>query len=269
MENHRVTKMHPNVNEKTSTAYWHDIYAASPPPALPSGWGIIARDRQRLFRRYIPRRSSVLEIGCAPGIWLAWLAKTLDVRPSGLDYSPLGVESARKLFARLSLTGDLQCEDVFSTSFAPASFDVVYSGGVIEHFDDPAPLVRLHAKLAKPGGRVLITIPRFRGVYEFLRRRCDPDSALTHNLKIMEVDALRRLAPADLAENVETFAYGRLGSCHIGLERKWPRRLVRGIRALENGLGYLQPFNLPSLCPNLVLTFVRKAEQAVRPSNAA
>lgn len=262
MENQLATNAKLSVNEKTSTAYWQEIYATSRPPALPSGWGILARDRQRLFRRYIPRRASVLEIGCAPGIWLAWLAQTLDVRASGIDYSVRGVESARKLFASLSLTADLRYEDVFSTSFAPASFDVVYSIGVIEHFDDPAPLVRLHANLIKPGGRVLITIPRFRGVYEFLRRHCDPDSALTHNLKIMDADALCRLAPADLAENVETFAYGRLGSCHIGLERKWSSRLVWGIRVLENGLGYLQPFDLASLCPNLVLTFVRKEGEA-------
>lgn len=38
----------------------------------------------------------VLEIGCAPGKWLAYLNKELGLMPSGIEYSDAGLAATKK-----------------------------------------------------------------------------------------------------------------------------------------------------------------------------
>ena len=77
----------------------------------------------------------------APGKLLAWVAANLKADVAGLDYSEIGLATARRLFDALHLSADFRCEDLRQTTFAPESFDVVLSIGVIEHFDDPRGVV--------------------------------------------------------------------------------------------------------------------------------
>jgi len=122
-----------STNDKTTLQYWDAVQA---PPRLRLSSPFIASnaDMQRLLRRYIARDMQVLEIGCAPGKQLAWVAKVIDAKVSGLDYSERELQHCRTLFDALGISADLRCENFFQTSFAPDSFDVVYSFGVVEGF---------------------------------------------------------------------------------------------------------------------------------------
>jgi 2-polyprenyl-3-methyl-5-hydroxy-6-metoxy-1,4-benzoquinol methylase len=42
------------------------------------------------------------------------------------------------------------------------AFDVVLSGGFIEHFTDVAAIVQKHLQLLKPGGRLVVMIPNLK-----------------------------------------------------------------------------------------------------------
>src|SRR5262249_36957710 len=141
------------------------LHSEQPRMRLPSPWLVSTRNQMRLLRRHIQPGMRVLEIGFAPGKILAWVASCLRARVSGLDYSAPGVETARKLFSILNLQADLRCEDASSTTFTPESLDLVYSAGVVEHFDDPRPIVRTHVELLRQGGTALISIPNYRGIY--------------------------------------------------------------------------------------------------------
>src|SRR2546428_2268984 len=46
---------------------------------------------------------TVLEIGCAPGKWLAFLAKEVGLTPSGIEYSNTGVLNTQRNLALLGL----------------------------------------------------------------------------------------------------------------------------------------------------------------------
>jgi SAM-dependent methyltransferase len=204
----------------------------------------------------------LLEIGCSHGKMLAWASAELGAITAGLDYSENGIRTARALFDHLRLEADFRCEDVFATTFEQGSFDLVCSFGLIEHFDDPTEIVRRHLLLAKPGGRVLIAIPNFGGIYGRLERWFDPVILGMHNLGIMDCRVLARLAPGDLAEEVSTFSAGRLSPWQISFESKWPRVLSSVVCHFFNVLGLIQPVDIESLCPMLVLEMTRKREQA-------
>lgn len=244
-------------NEKTTKEYWESVNVVQPKLRLPSSLVVGTRNIQRVLKTYITPQMNVLEIGYAPGKTLAWVAKILKAKVAGVDYSESGVEFSKKLFTTLEIDGDLRCEDVFSTTFQPQSFDVVYSVGVIEHFEDPKPIVRQHVTLLKPGGTALIFIPDYKGIYGKLQSYFNPDNLLIHNLDIMTCQTLVELAPTDLTNEAATFRAGRINPGLISFEKKWPSLLARFTTYFLNGLGIIQPFDIYPICPFLVLKLVR------------
>jgi SAM-dependent methyltransferase len=200
----------------------------------------------------------VLELGCAPGKLLAWVAAELHADVAGLDSSAHGIGWSRQLFRRLGLHADLRHEDALVTTFDHDRFDLVCSWGLIEHFADPRPLVRLHVECACPGGRALIGIPNYGGIYGQLQAWCDRDNLLLHNLAIMQPERLRALAPEDLSASVDAFPAGRLSPWLVNADRRFPALIARSASYALNGLGLLQPLDIAPLCPLLVLEIERR-----------
>jgi 2-polyprenyl-3-methyl-5-hydroxy-6-metoxy-1,4-benzoquinol methylase len=205
---------------------------------------------------------SVLEIGCAPGKTLAWLAKVMDCRVAGLDYSSRGLGFARDLFRALEIEGDLRCESLDATTFAASSFDVVFSVGVIEHFDDPREIVRQHVALTRPGGQTIIVIPNYGELYGWMQARFDPANLLLHNLVIMTPEALVALQPREMVSEARAYAAGYLSPWLVNFDKRWPRVIAKGVTYFLNGVGLMQPFEIPSLCPSLVLELTRRDHPA-------
>jgi 2-polyprenyl-3-methyl-5-hydroxy-6-metoxy-1,4-benzoquinol methylase len=245
-------------NRKTTHVYWDSMYAGQSLPNLPSRLSVGSRNYHRLFKRYIHAGMKVLEIGCAPGKQLAYIGKRFKASIAGLDYSPNGISLSRALCARLRIPADLRCEDIFDTSFEPGSFDLVYSLGVIEHFQDPSLIVRRHLDLVKPGRICLLLIPNFGGVYGRLQNYFDPENLKIHNLDIMTCRAMRQLAPPDLSAEETVFPFGRMSPWLLNIDRKWPTLIAQTVNYLINGVGLIQPFDIKPICPTLVLQITRR-----------
>ncbi len=75
----------------------------------------------------------------------------------GIDISAPTVDLARGQFAPGALKVSLA--DVRGLPFADASFDVIYSMGTIEHFDESEAAVVEMARVLKPGGRLILGVP--------------------------------------------------------------------------------------------------------------
>ena len=241
----------------TSVDHWDSAWSGDIQLRLPSPWLISTRNVQKLLRGRVRPGDRVLEIGCAPGKLLSWVAAELRADVSGLDYSERGLASTRRLFAALKLEADFRCEDLRQASFPRRSFDWVVSYGVIEHFHDPRDVVRAHIDLVKDGGTALMTVPNYRGFYGALQRYFDPDNLLDHNLEIMTPAALSALVPGDKDLRVRTYASGRLSPWQLSIAKRWPGPLARGVSYIANGLGLLQPVDIAALCPMLVLEVSR------------
>lgn len=249
-------------NFKTSNRYWDALYAGQPVPALPSYFSVGSRNLKRLFRQHIQNGMAVLEVGCAPGKQLAMIHQVFGASISGLDYSETGVQLSRRLFEKLQITCDLRCEDIFSTSFQPGSFDLVYSLGVIEHFDNPTDIVARHVELLKPGGTSLMVVPNYGGFYGRLQRYFDSENLDIHNIRIMSPGKLKQLVPEKMCDDVAAFSFGRVSPWLLNMHPKWPRIIALLLNLFINGLGLLQPFDIKSLSPNLVLQVKKKRAEA-------
>ena len=246
------------MSEKTTVDHWDGAWSKRPRPRLPKGFDVGTRNVQRLLRRHVKPGMNFLEIGCAPGKMMSWVNKILGANISGIDYSPRGAGVAKWLLDTMGIAADIRCESIFETTFSPESFDVVYSYGLIEHFDDPRDIVAAHVNLLRKGGVALIIIPNYGGIYGKLQQWFDPGNLLIHNLDIMNEAALRRLAPPVVPAKIKTYSAGCFSPWQVSWARRWGR--IGSVFAMAlNAVALLQPVEMRALCPLLVLEIYRTA----------
>jgi 2-polyprenyl-3-methyl-5-hydroxy-6-metoxy-1,4-benzoquinol methylase len=211
--------------------YWETIYQKSSGEQTGrKGWRAKLRNAtrnypnfliwERIFPKFLSesKGKSVLEVGCAPGNYLVAFASRFGMIPYGIDYTAAGVQTTRDRFVKESLDPSHVIEaDFFDDTFLNRhanEFDVVYSRGFIEHFDDPASVVERHAHLLKQNGLLIILIPNLQGVNRFLAKNLNPESYAMHNTSIMKTDAFANLFPK------EKYAHefiGYVGGFSVGL----------------------------------------------------
>ncbi len=99
------------------------------------------------FRHHSGQR--VLEVGCGTGCDLLQFAKH-GALATGVDVTPKHLELARRRVGTLAtvIEGDAR-----SLPFPDASFDYVYSHGVLHHSDEPRKIVQEIFRVLRPGGR--------------------------------------------------------------------------------------------------------------------
>ncbi len=241
------------IGKKTTREYWEGFHSARPRLRLPSKLVITTRNVTHLLDSNVKPGMHVLEIGFAPGKILSYVNKVLGAAVTGLDYSEHGTAMARELFDALDVDGEILCEDVFNSSLEKDTFDVIYSIGVIEHFDDPRPLVRKHIEFLKRGGKAIIMIPNYRSIYGGLQKYFYPENLDIHNLDIMSEADILKLVPDDIPCQVISYRYGRIDPSQVTPSRRWPAIMSRLFSYGCTVLGHLQPFRIRSLAPWIVL----------------
>jgi SAM-dependent methyltransferase len=97
----------------------------------------------------------VLDAGCGMGRWLHFAVKA-GAEIVGMDVSP-AVDVAA---VREGDGADFVQADLRFPPFAPGSFDLVYSLGVVHHLEDPKAGVRALAGLVRPGGELRLYVYR-------------------------------------------------------------------------------------------------------------
>jgi 2-polyprenyl-3-methyl-5-hydroxy-6-metoxy-1,4-benzoquinol methylase len=119
-------------------------------------------------------RPTLLEVGCARSVWLPYFGRSLGFDVHGLDYSEVGCQQARALLAASGVPGEVTCADLFAPPDSLLDrFDVVFSGGVVEHFDDTAGCLRAVTRMLRPGGMALTVVPNMTGPLGLIQRVLD------------------------------------------------------------------------------------------------
>lgn len=186
--------------------YWRD-HGAALPARLPM------EDLLRSLYGDMPRGSRFIEVGGFPGHYAAFFAREYGFDVSLLDYHAdrgvlAGVERESGVPA-----GTIQVVERDLFAGAPdlaGRFDFVFSSGFLEHFetDTAADVLRRHVDLARPGGRLFVGMPNFRGFNGLTQRLLDPETFAVHNLEIMSPRVLRRIAASLDLVDVRVFFHG-------------------------------------------------------------
>ncbi len=101
------------------------------------------------FTRYHGKK--VLEVGVGAGTdHLQWARAGAECY--GVDLTDAAVEATRQRLALYGFTSQLQRTDAEHLPFEDATFDMVYSWGVIHHSERPEAIVAEIHRILKPGG---------------------------------------------------------------------------------------------------------------------
>lgn len=176
------------------------------------------------FTKFIPKAKSgqrALEIGCAPGKWMVLFNKELGYNISGIEYVEVAAKKTIENFHILDIPAeeyDVQVADFFKVE--PSSdFDVVFSLGFIEHFNDWEMVIDKHLKYCKPNSYLVLGLPNFRGINYSIQKIIDNNTKQTallpiHNLKIMDLKLLRGYAES---RNLDILKLDYVGGFEPGL----------------------------------------------------
>jgi len=144
-----------------------------------------------IFHRFFPTGDySCMEIGVYPGAISLYLGRHFGYTINGIDLSPHVRQLSVHMQANGVKTGEFFHGD-FSEFRPPHQYDIVFSSGFIEHFDDVPGVIGKHIDLVKPGGLLFLACPNFRGLHRILHTIVDPENLRRHNLKAMDLSFWR------------------------------------------------------------------------------
>jgi SAM-dependent methyltransferase len=146
------------------TEYQPGFRVSDAPVGAPEFFAEVQRERY-LLEPDIPemaqfaawRGKHVLEAGCGIATDGAEFARA-GARYTGIDFSPTALRFARERFVTQGLAGDFVEGSIAELPFDDASFELVYSMGVIHHLPEIERAVSEFHRVLRPGGRAIVMV---------------------------------------------------------------------------------------------------------------
>ena len=125
-------------------------------------WWFVARRQilaDQIAQLGLGSEPRLLEVGCGPGGNLKMLAQFGRLEAFEMD------DEARKLASERSGIDVAYGRLPDKFEFPPASYDLVAAFDVVEHVEEDREAVQAMAKLLRPGGRLMITVPAYQWLW--------------------------------------------------------------------------------------------------------
>lgn len=126
---------------------------------------------QQPFDELIPfdqlQKADVLEIGVGNGSHAQLIAPHCRSY-TGIDLTEYAVESTRRRFALFGLPGRIEQMDAEKLDFPDASFDFIWSWGVIHHSSNTEQILREMKRVLRPEGRAIVMVYHRSFLYYYL-----------------------------------------------------------------------------------------------------
>jgi len=114
------------------------------------------------MRDHFARRERILDAGCGAGLatstWLGQGWRRDESEFVGVDISA-AIDTAYERLQAIEGTSFVQA-DILALPFAPSSFDLVFSEGVLHHTPSTEAAFKALARLLRPGGEIMIYVYR-------------------------------------------------------------------------------------------------------------
>jgi ubiquinone/menaquinone biosynthesis C-methylase UbiE len=156
-------------------------------------------NRKLPFDQLIPfaelANKDVLEIGVGSGSHAALLAAHARSF-TGIDLTEAAIRNTTARFRQFGLPGRILQMDAEKMAFPDASFDFIWTWGVIHHSADTAAILREMRRVLRPGGRAIVMVyhrsfweyQMRRGVFFRLYNRKFWHAGSTHRVTQMSID---------------------------------------------------------------------------------
>ncbi len=126
----------------------------------------------RLLPASAANGARVLEVGAGAATVSHMLAQknagafvALDILPEAMSVARRAMTNGRAAAVQLLVA------DVCRAPLPDASFDLVFSQGLLEHFRDPTEILAAQVRLLKPGGVLVVNVPQKFNLFTLYKRR--------------------------------------------------------------------------------------------------
>ena len=260
--------------DKAGPGYWQGVWQGRdvPEPHDPARRDLNAHMFQRLHRfleAQLPTTTPgvldkqdpgrLIEAGCGASCWLPYFQRSFGFEVAGVDYSAEGCTQAKAIAAKVGVEVDIREADLFLPPKEFISrFDVVFSIGLVEHFEDTSYVIAHLAAMLKPGGRLITLVPNMYGIPGWLQRIFDR--------KVYDVHVAlspQQLVAAHTRCGLEIRSAVYLGTLNLGvvnLARRhglwWYHPAVRLTAWITKGVWILERLGMPECANRLTSPFV-------------
>lgn len=114
----------------------------------------------RMLKKFNNRKLKFLDLGCGDGSFLEYLKKETQFQLVGVDSSKLQIKKCNSKNLKV-IRADIEIDLPFEDN----SFDIVYSGEVIEHLYNPDFFLQEVKRILKPKGYLLLSTPNLCSWY--------------------------------------------------------------------------------------------------------
>jgi len=219
--------MQPQEDKDFWNKEWDSARAVGPDhPDAPTWRNEIDQRLMAFLRPYLPKGGRVAEVGCGSGRLLARIGRERPVSLTAVDYAPSALELVSQSARAFGVKIRPVLADVNSMGFADRSFDLILSGGLLEHFEDPKPALAEMVRILKPGAAIFAAVvPRkWFSLHRPMHRWCGPQVYRTRYDRRRYATWLKELGCVDIISETKG-AYPPLFH-HLPTE---PRRMIERV----------------------------------------
>ena len=179
-----------NIENLTEPSFWENYWDNREISPKKKRQSLLIIELLDLISQKLPKVKglNILEIGGGSGEYLLHLVKTNRYNAHSLDYSAIGNEQTLRSFSKAMETVVVYERDLFGQNLDLPRFDIVFSLGLIEHFENTDLIVQKHLEFVKPGGILLLGVPNYAGIYKPILNRLAPSVGQTHYFKVMNLN---------------------------------------------------------------------------------
>ena len=112
----------------------------------------IDHGKVEFLQRVLPCEGRAVEVGCGSARLLTRVGSAAPLILYGVDASRSALRLAAITANHAAVDVRLARADAYALPFATGSFDLVLSGGLLEHFRDPRPVMAEMVRILRPGG---------------------------------------------------------------------------------------------------------------------
>ncbi len=156
------------------------------------------------IKDYIKKNKNykIIEIGCGGSSTFPILINSSNnLKIYGIDKSPNACKFVSEMDIYKDKSIDIICGDALELPLKHNYFNIVYSIGLIEHFENQKDIIKSHVNLLKKGGLLVILIPNLMGFQASLLRSKLFKSVKSTNNKFW-INGMKIITPNELRKKL-------------------------------------------------------------------
>jgi 2-polyprenyl-3-methyl-5-hydroxy-6-metoxy-1,4-benzoquinol methylase len=179
----------------TDQQYWNRYY--KPSSAQREQIEKICSEYDELWEKWIHSCSTpprtVIEIGAYPGRYIAYFGSKYNLEVTGLDFNS-DTEKIKTSMETMGVDNYHLVHADFLKHQPDKKYDLVFSNGFIEHFENYQDVLDLHVPYLNENGALMVMIPNLRYTRKYFGLAVDRANLEMHNLKCMNLGTFKEFA---------------------------------------------------------------------------